>query len=94
MPTKAITTAATLNLKQGPSRVYSVFCASTGTSFTIRLLDGPDSAGNTQTKLGASAVTPPAVGYLLNPAEQPLIFRDGIQIITSGTPGEYEIEYD
>jgi hypothetical protein len=94
VPTKVINTAATTNLKQGPSRVYSIFCASVGTGFTIRLLDGPDSNGNAQTKLGAAAVTGTSNTYLLNPVQQPLIFRDGIQIITAGTPGEYDIEYD
>jgi len=94
VPTKAISAAGTFNLKQGTGRIYSVFCASVGTAFTIQIKDGPDSAGNAQTKLGAAAITPPAVGFLLNPSEQPLIFRDGIQIVTAGTPGEYEIEYD
>ena len=96
MPTKVINTAGTFNLKQGLGRIYSVFCASVGTAFTIQAKDGPDSAGNTQTKLGAlsAGVTPPGVGYIVNPTQQPLIFRDGIQVITQGTPGEYEIEYD
>jgi len=94
MPTKIISTATTTNLKQGPGRIYSIFCASVGTAFTIQVKDGPDSAGNTQTKLGASAVTGTSNTYLLNPSQQPLIFRDGIQIVTAGTPGEYDIEYD
>jgi hypothetical protein len=65
-----------------------------GTGFTIQLKDGGDSAGNTQTKLGAAAVTGTSNTFLFNPCQQPLIFRDGIQVVTAGTPGEYEIEYD
>ncbi len=94
VPTKVINTAGTFNLKQGTSRLYSIFCASVGTAFTIRVLDGPDSAGNTQAKLGAAAITPPGVGYLLNPNQEPMILRDGLQVITAGTPGEYELEFD
>ena len=94
MPSKTINTAGTFNIKQGASRLYSIFCVSVGTAFTIRVLDGPDNAGNAQTKLGAAAITPPGVGYLLNPNQEPMIFRDGLQIITAGTPGEYEIEFD
>jgi hypothetical protein len=94
MPSKTLNTAGTFNVKQGTARLYSIFCVSVGTAFTIRVLDGPDSAGNTQSKLGAAAITSPGVGYLLNPNQEPVILRDGLQIITAGTPGEYEIEYD
>jgi hypothetical protein len=94
MPTKSITTAATLNLKQGPGRVYSIFCVSAGTSFTIALKDGPDSAGNTQVKYGTAALQGTTGTYLLNPNQEPVIFRDGVQVVTSGTPGEYLLEYD
>ena len=94
MPTKSITTAGTLNLKQGTGRIYSIFCVSAGTSFTIQLKDGPDSAGNTQVKYGTAAMQGSANTYLLNPNQEPVIFRDGVQVVTGGTPGEYLLEYD
>jgi len=94
MPTKSITTAATLNLKQGTGRVYSVFCVSVGTNFTLQLADGPDANGNVRVKYGTAAMQGSANTYLLNPNQEPVIFRDGIQVVTAGTPGEYLLEYD
>lgn len=94
MAIKVINTAATTNVKQGTGRVYSVYLTAVGTGFTIQLKDGPDSAGNTQPLFGSAAFTPGAQGYVLNPNQQPVVFRDGLQVVTTGTPGEYEIQYD
>ena len=96
MPAKVINAAGTFNLKQGTGRVYSIYCASVGTAFTIQLNDGPDSAGNVQKKYGALAagITPASGTYVLAPEMNPIVFRDGIQAVTQGTPGEYTVDYD
>jgi hypothetical protein len=94
MPTKTINTAAgTTNLKQGGGMLRNVTGVSAGTSYTFQIKDGPDSAGNTQVLLGAAAIPVVANQQWVDP-QQPMSFRDGLQVVTTGTPGEFFIQYD
>lgn len=89
MPVTILTTAATTNVKRGNGILYGIVVASVGTSFALRVLDGPDFAGNTVTLMGSSAIVPTVVGSNLVPV--PIPFTNGLQIITSGTPGEFDV---
>lgn len=82
-----ITSSGTFNIKQGTGRVLGLSCPNAGTSFTLQINDGPDPAGNTVTKYGQGTVT---TGLLLF---DPIIFRDGLQIVTTGTAGEIDVDW-
>lgn len=94
MPNLQVKTAATIQVKLGAGRIYGIFGVAAGTGFAVIVKDGPDSAGNLQTIMGQSAAIPIVAGGTLLSTGQPMTFRDGLQIVTSGTPGEFEIQYD
>jgi hypothetical protein len=92
MPVTVISSSATTQAKIGPGYLNSILIAAAGTSWTVQCKDGPDSAGNFKTLLGASAVTVPAVGTDLIPS--PVYFGQGLQIVTAGaTPGEIDVSW-
>jgi hypothetical protein len=66
-----------------------------GTTTSIRLLDGPDGAGNFRTLLGAAAIVPAAtaIGANLVGAQQ-IEFSNGLEVIfVAGTGGEILVEW-
>ena len=88
MAIKVLSAAGTFNLKQGAGVLRGLSCPVAGT-FTLQIKDGPDSAGNTQTLYGATAGTvTTGIGLL-----EPLIFRDGLQIIIGGANGELDVDF-
>lgn len=96
MPMLQINTAATIQVKRGGRKIWSLLGVAAGTGFAFQLKDGPDSAdsvGNTQTIMRQSATPVVAGAQFVNSAE-PLVFRDGLQIVTTGTPGDLEVQYD
>jgi hypothetical protein len=88
MAITVLTAAGTYNLKQGTGRVLGLSCPVAGT-FTLQINDGPDSAGNVKAKYGA---TPGAVttGLILF---DPIIFRDGLQVVIGGAGGELDVDW-
>lgn len=86
-----ITTSGTVNLKlAAPGYIRGLSVPVAGTSWTIQLNDGPNSAGNVTAVYGA---TPAAVTTSLGLLE-PLFFGQGIQVVTAGaTPGELDIDW-
>jgi hypothetical protein len=92
MPTTVINAAGTFNLKLGAcGYIQQITSQSVGTGFAVRVLDGPDPAGNLKTLLFSSAVAIPAAGG--NMLANPIFFGQGLQIISSGTPGEFEVQW-
>lgn len=92
MPTTVINAAGTFNLKLGAcGYIQQITSQSVGTGFAVRVLDGPDPAGNVKTLLFGSAVAIPAAGG--NMLANPIFFGQGLQIISSGTPGEFEVQW-
>src|SRR5215469_11921952 len=69
----------------------SIIVSAPGTTWTLKLLDGPDSAGNTTTILGGTTPLTMTAGALQ--VTWPLQFSKGLQVITSGTAGEVDIEW-
>lgn len=95
MAMKQINAAAgTVQVKLGGGRVYSLVGVSVGTSYTIQLKDGPDPNGNSKTIFGEGAAVPAVAGlqYLNN--YQPITFINGLQAVVTGTPGEFDLEFD
>lgn len=85
-----ITTSGTFNLKlSAPGYIRSMSCPVAGTSWTLQINDGPNSAGNVSALYGATPATvTTGLGLLA-----PLYFNNGLQIVTSGaTPGELDID--
>lgn len=93
MPILQVNTAATITVKRGAGKVWSLLGVAPGTTFAFQLKDGPDSNGNTQTLIGQSAAVPVIAGVQYVNSANPLSFRDGLQIVTTGTPGDLEIQY-
>ena len=91
MPITAITSSATFQLKTQAGYVQSIIVSAPGTTWTLKLLDGPDSSGNTKTILGGSTPLTMTAGPLQ--ITWPLQFSNGLQVITSGTAGEVDIEW-
>jgi hypothetical protein len=90
MPVTVISSSATFNIKQGTGRVRRLSCPNAGTSWTLQINDGPDSAGNVQRLYGASAGT---ITTGIGIPFEPIVFRDGLQIVTSGTAGELDVDW-
>ena len=91
MPITAITTSATFQLKASAAGyIQCIFCANAGTTWTIKILDGPDPNGNTTTLIGGTSPLTLTVGDIL---DTPLYFSKGLQVVTSGTAGEVEIQW-
>ena len=83
-----LTAAGTYNIKQGTGRVLGLSCPVAG-SGTLQINDGPNSAGGVVTKYGA---TPGAIttGLILF---DPIIFRDGLQIVMGGAGFELDVDW-
>lgn len=94
MPMLQVNTAATITVKRGAGKIWSLLGVAAGTTFAFQLKDGPDTAGNSQTIMGQSAAIPVIAGVQYVNSAEPLVFRDGLQIVTTGTPGDLEIQYD
>jgi hypothetical protein len=89
MPVSVITTSTTTLCKQGPGYLNDILITAPGTTWGLRILDGPDSSGNFKPIMGSTAFTIPAIGTILLPS--PVYFGQGLTLITSGaTPGEIE----
>ena len=85
--------AGTVIVKRGGGVLRNITGVSAGTSYTFKAQDGPDTAGNAQTLLGAAAI-PVVAGQTWLNNTQPISFRDGLQFVVAGTPGEFVVEYD
>lgn len=94
MPVLQVNTAATIQVKLGAGKVWSLLGVAPGTTFAFQLRDGPDSNGNTRLIMGQSAAIPVAAGVQYVNSAEPLSFRDGLQIVTTGTPGDAELQFD
>jgi hypothetical protein len=91
MPITSITSSATFQLKTSAGYVQSIIVSAPGTTWTLKILDGPNNAGNTTTVLGGGTpITLTAGGIVLT---TPLYCTNGIQVVTSGTAGEVDIEW-
>ena len=92
MPIAAITTSATFQLKASSAGyVQAINVSAPGTTWTVKLLDGPDSAGNTKTIFGGTTGWTATAG--IQPVATPMPFTNGLQVVTAGTAGELEIIY-
>lgn len=87
-------TAGTVQAKLGAGRIKSIVGVAAGTSYAFQIKDGPDSAGNTQTIMGQTSAIPVVAGVQYMDPNAPITFRDGLQVVVSGTPGELEIQFD
>jgi hypothetical protein len=86
--------AGTIQLKLGGGRVYSIVGVSIGTNYALQLKDGPDPAGNAKTIVGQNAAIPAVAGVQYMSPTQPTTFINGLQAVVTGTPGEFEVEFD
>lgn len=95
MPVKQINAAAgTVQVKLGPGKIWRIFGVAAGTSYAFQVKDGPDSAGNTQTIIGQNAAIPVVAGVQYVNSAEPVSFRDGFQMVMTGTPGDVEVQFD
>lgn len=96
MPVKQINSAAgTVQVKLGAGKIWAISGVAAGTAYSFQVKDGPDSAGNTQTIMGQTSAIPVIAGVqYLGVSGEPLTFRDGFQMVMTGTPGEVEVQYD
>lgn len=88
MAIKVLAAAGTFNLKQGTGIVRGLSCPVAGT-FTLQINDGPDSAGNVQRLYGATPATLTTGIALFDP----IVFRDGLQIVIGGAGGELDVDF-
>jgi len=91
MPITSITTSATFQLKTQAGYIQSIICSAPGTTWTLKILDGPDTAGNTTAVLGGTTGLTLTAGVFSLP--EVLYCNKGIQVVTSGTAGEVDIEW-
>jgi hypothetical protein len=88
MAITVLTAAGTYNLKQGTGRVLGLSCPVAGT-FTLQINDGPNVTGGVVAKYGATPATL-TTGILIF---DPIIFRDGLQIVIGGAGGELDVDW-
>jgi hypothetical protein len=82
-----VTTSGTFNFKASlPGYIRAISCPQAGTTWTLQINDGPNSAGTVSALYGATPATVTVNIGLLNP----LYFNSGVQIVT--TPGELDID--
>jgi hypothetical protein len=92
MPTTVINANATTQLKLGAGRINNIIVSDPGATWVMAIKDGPDGAGNLRTFISAAKIS---AGQPFSDAVSPICFRDGIQIVTSGTtPGEIDVQWD
>lgn len=95
MPLLQVKSAAgTTQPKLGGGVIRSIIGVAAGTAYAFQIKDGPDSAGNTQTIIGQAAAVPVIAGVQYISQTAPIPFRDGLQVVVTGTPGEFEIQFD
>lgn len=95
MPMLQINSAAgTVQVKRGAGKIWSLVGVAAGTAYSFQIKDGPDTAGNTQTIMGQSAAVPVIAGVQYVSSAEPMTFRDGFQMVMTGTPGDIEVQYD
>lgn len=92
MPVSVLTTTGTKQIKTGSGVLLGVILASTGTSVSIQIKDGPDSSGNAVVLFGNTAIVPTVVGSNLIPV--PVPFTNGLQVVVGGTPGEFDVIWE
>lgn len=85
--------AGTVIVKRGGGVLRNITGVSAGTGYTFKCQDGPDPLGNNQTLIGASAI-PVVAGQQWVDPQAPIPFRDGLQFVVAGTPGEFVVQYD
>lgn len=85
--------AGTIIVKRGGGQLKSITGVSAGTSYTFKAQDGPDPSGNAQALIGVAAI-PVVAGQQWVDPQQPVSFRDGLQFVVTGTPGEIVVQYD
>jgi len=86
--------AGTVQVKLGGGKIWAIVGVAAGTSYAFQVKDGPDPQGNTQTIMGQSAAIPVVAGVNYIDPQQPITFRDGFQMVMTGTPGDVEVQYD
>ena len=86
MAITVVTGAGTFNLKQGTGRVLGLSCPVAGQ--TLQINDGPTSAGTVRNLCGATPATVNTGLLILDP----IIFTNGLQVVTTGT-GEIDIDW-
>jgi hypothetical protein len=92
LPTTVINAAGTFNLKSGCGYLQQITSQSVGTGFAVKVNDGPNQAGGVIPLLfSGGAVAIPAAGTIM--LQDPLFFGTGLQIISSGTPGEFSVQW-
>jgi len=94
MPVTTVNSAAgTVQVKLGSGVIRNIEGVSAGTSYTFQAKDGPDAAGGTVTLIGAAAI-PVVAGVRWVDPIAPIPFRNGLQIVVTGTPGELFVQWD
>lgn len=90
MPLSRIASNGTFNLKAtSGGYVRAISCPNAGTSWTLQINDGPDQTGTVVAIYGATPGTvTTSIGLL-----SPLYFSKGLQVVTSGTAGELDIDW-
>jgi len=92
VPMTSISTSGTFQLKDKAGYIQSIFCSNQGTSWTLQIFDGPDQFGNTKALLGGTKPFSISTGGFTFGV--PMYCTFGIQVVTSGTSGEIDIEWN
>jgi hypothetical protein len=85
--------ASTVQVKIGGGQLYDVIGIATGTAYAYTVKDGPDVNGNYRTMFGATPLVVAAGQHLLT-SGRPVSFANGLALTVSGTPGEFEVQFD
>lgn len=88
MAYQKISTSGTFFLKDGPGYIRNFSCPNAGTTWTLVLND--IAPAGTTAIVGGTTPFPISVGMALN---APIFFPHGIQVVTSGTAGELDVDY-
>lgn len=92
MPFKVINSNTTTQLKVGPGKLWNIIVSDPGSAWVMAVKDGPDSSGNFQTLINAAKIS---AGQPFTDAAHEIAFRDGLQVVTSGTTaGELDFQFD
>jgi len=92
MAVKTISSNATTQVKLGGGKIWNIIVSDPGTAWVLAVKDGPDPSGNFQTLINAAKIS---AGQPFLDAANPVSFRDGLQVVTSGTTaGELDFQFD
>jgi hypothetical protein len=86
--------AGTIQVKLGGGQFYNVVGIAAGTSYAYTIKDGPDQSGNFKTLFGATPLLVVAGQNLNSNGIHPISFVNGLAFTVSGTPGEFEVQFD